>query len=265
MAQPKLRQQTCPVTILDQHWHLIRYNQNRKYHEPVMPGKSKMTVQRSLSQLSSLVEAAGIRLKPEENPPAPLKKTSNNQKPRPENDASASTDEEVFREAMNGIRRVSWRHDPHPSSQPIPLPAADQDSENHKLMQAAIDEENLLPVSDHPEYIEGWVGVAGMRFLPKLRNGLYSIQGQIDLHGYNRLDAQIAVEEYITRMSRFQSCCIKIIHGRGINSPTDKAILKENLQRLLKTRRMSRYVVAYASAPSCDGGVGAVYVLLRRQ
>jgi len=63
-------------------------------------------------------------------------------------------------------------------------------------------------------------------------------------------------------MSRLRSCCIKIIHGRGINSPTENATLKASLQRLLATRRMSRYVVAYASAPLRDGGVGAVYVLL---
>jgi DNA-nicking Smr family endonuclease len=133
------------------------------------------------------------------------------------------------------------------------------------LMQAAMDENSPMDILDHPEYIEGWIGVSGQRFLPKLRNGLYSIQGQIDLHGLNKSEAQIAVENYVMQMSRVHSCCIKIIHGRGINSPTDRATLKESLQRLLSTRRMSRYVVAYASAPSCDGGVGAVYVLLCRQ
>jgi DNA-nicking Smr family endonuclease len=122
-----------------------------------------------------------------------------------------------------------------------------------------------MPISDHPEYIEGWIGIAGKKFLPQLRNDRYSIQGQLDLHGFNRIEAQIAVEDYIISMSRFQSCCIKIIHGRGMNSPANKAILKEDLQRLLKTRKMARYVIAYASAPSCDGGVGAVYILLRRQ
>ena len=137
--------------------------------------------------------------------------------------------------------------------------------EARRLMQAAIEGDPPMAIFDHPEYIEGWIGVAGKRFLPKLRNGLYSIQGQIDLHGLSRADAQTAVEEFIIRMSRFRSCCIKIIHGRGINSPTDRATLKESLQRLLSTRRMSHYVVAYASAPSRDGGVGAVYVLLSRQ
>ena len=90
-----------------------------------------------------------------------------------------------------------------------------------------------------------------------------NIQGQIDLHGYGRAEAETAVQDFIIRMSRLRSCCIKIIHGRGINSPAEGATLKAGLQRLLATRRMSRYVVAYASAPSRYGGVGAVYVLLR--
>ncbi len=119
-----------------------------------------------------------------------------------------------------------------------------------------------MMVLDHPEYIEGWIGVAGKRFLPNLRNGLYSIQGQIDLHGLGKAEARRNVEEFVERMSRYRSCCVKIIHGRGINSPSDRAVLKESLQRWLSTRRMSRHVVAYASAPLKDGGVGAVYVLL---
>jgi DNA-nicking Smr family endonuclease len=70
------------------------------------------------------------------------------------------------------------------------------------------------------------------------------------------------VEKYIIRMSRFRSCCIKIIHGRGINSPVDRTTLKDSLPKLLATRKMSRYVVAYSSSSAHDGGVGSMYVLL---
>jgi DNA-nicking Smr family endonuclease len=129
-------------------------------------------------------------------------------------------------------------------------------------MIEAVEGDFPISIPEHPEYIEGWVGIAGKRLLPNLRDGLYSIQGQIDLHGLNRAEAQIAVEDFIIHMSRYRGCCVKIIHGRGINSPEDPAPLKDRLQRILTTRRMSRYVVAYASAPHRDGGVGAVYVLL---
>ena len=230
-----------------------------------MPEKKKVVANNSLSQLSNLINAAGIHLRAEKAPRDGQAKNADVSKLASDRPAPAATDEEIFLEAMNGIHRTSWRHSPHPSSRPEPMPVPDPDFETQRLMQSAIDQDTPMPVSEHPEYIEGWIGVAGRKFLPKLRNGLYSIQGQIDLHGYNRAEAQIAVEDYIAQMSRFRSCCVKIIHGRGINSPTDKATLKEGLQRLLRTRRMSRYVVAFASAASCDGGVGAVYVLLRRQ
>jgi DNA-nicking Smr family endonuclease len=130
-------------------------------------------------------------------------------------------------------------------------------------MQAAIAGGSLPSMLDHPEYIEGWVDLAGKRFLPHLRSGLYSIQGQIDLHGLSQIEARNLVEGFILNMARFRECCVKIIHGRGINS-NDKAVLKDSLQRWLSTRRLARHVVAYASAPAKDGGVGAIYVLLRR-
>jgi len=219
-----------------------------------------------MDQLEQLVRKAGIQLHSKEEPKPQTTRLPEKPKPEPAfiEDPPESSEEDAFAQAMNGVERASWRHTPHSGSKPAPSPTPDSDSEARRLMQEAMNDDSPITILDHPEYIEGWVGVAGKRLLPNLRNGLYSIQGQIDLHGLNQAEAQIAVEEYITRMSRFRSCCVKIIHGRGINSPSDRATLKESLQRLLSTRRMSRHVVAYASAPSRDGGVGAVYVLLSR-
>jgi DNA-nicking Smr family endonuclease len=229
-----------------------------------MAGKKKVTVNGSMNQLQELVHKAGIHLKSEEEAAAPKPQVQPLPKPPVALHPPEISDEDSFAEAMNGIERAAWKHAPHAMARQPRVPVQDSETEARRLMEEAMNGDAPITIPDHPEYIEGWVGVAGKRFLPNLRNGLYSIQGQIDLHGLNRVEAQTAVEEYIKRMSRFHSCCIKIIHGRGINSPADRATLKESLQRLLSTRRMSRYVVAYASAPSKDGGVGAVYVLLSR-
>lgn len=228
-----------------------------------MSGIRKKTVNGSIRELDKLVHQAGIRLKTESGNNPPRRPAEPIVPPReiPE----ACSDEELFSDAMNDVQRASWRHDPHPTRKPPRIPSTDTEAEDLRLMQEAVNPDSPITIPDHPEYIEGWIGVEGKRFLPNLRNGLYSIQGQLDLHGLNQAEAQAAVEEYIARMSRFRSCCVKIIHGRGINSPVDRATLKEGLQRLLSTRRMARYVVAYASAPPRDGGVGAVYVLLSRQ
>ena len=177
--------------------------------------------------------------------------------------AEGGNEEELFERAMRDVVRATWRHDPAPSLPPPPRPASNGELEGQRLMGAAM-EDPAASIVDHPEYIEGWAGVAGKRYLPRLREGLYSIQGQVDLHGLTRAEARRVVEDFVRRMSRFRSCCVKVIHGRGINSPTGRGILKDSLQRWLATRKMSRYVVAYASAPVKDGGVGAVYVLLRQ-
>jgi DNA-nicking Smr family endonuclease len=226
-----------------------------------MSKKNKMAAGKSFGQLADLVNKAGVRLKEDGKPDAAFSRED-------EEIAEISqeplnlTDEEIFRRAMHGVKSASWRHNPHPTSKSAPSVAKDLDLEAHRLMIEAVQGKFPISIPDHPEYIEGWIGVAGKRYLPNLRNGIYSIQGQIDLHGYNRNEAETAVEDFIVRMSKIRSCCVKIIHGRGINSPTENATLKAGLQRLLTTRRMSRYVVAYASAPFRDGGVGAVYVLL---
>jgi DNA-nicking Smr family endonuclease len=216
---------------------------------------------RPFGELASLLKQAGVTLPPEEQVsqcPAPALQPL----PVPEPETE---DDQLFEWAMDGVVRIGRRDEPDVPPAPRAPSSANQALEEMRLMQAAASEDSAFPIPEHPEYIEGWVGIAGRRFLPNLRNGVYSIQGFVDLHGMSRVEAREAVEEFIERMSRGRSCCVKIVHGRGINSPSDKAVLKEQLQRWLATRRMARHVVAYASAPSSDGGVGAVYVLLRRR
>jgi DNA-nicking Smr family endonuclease len=226
-----------------------------------MSENGKWAANKSFGQLANLLNKAGIRLKSDGKPIAVLRNKAHKSAPALR-DTSQSTDEELFRRAMHGVECARWRHKPRPTYKPALPITGDPNLEARRLMLAAVEGSFPISISDHPEYIEGWIGVAGKRFLPKLRNGIYSIQGQIDLHGYSRAEAETAVEDFIIRMSRLRSCCVKVIHGRGINSSTERATLKASLQRLLATRRMSRYVVAYASAPLRDGGVGAVYILL---
>jgi len=230
--------------------------------------------------LDRVIRDAGIRLRaPEPRAPEPRGPEHRGSEPRrpepappapsPAAPAAASppavNEETLFDEAMRGVVTRKWRR-PVPRESPPDPPAPEPDeSGDLKLFEEAIDGDPPPFPLDHPEYIEGWIGVQGRLVLPSLRSGLFSIQGQLDLHGLDRIEAQDAVTDFVFRMARFRSCCVKIIHGRGINSPGETAVLKENLQRWLSSRRLARYVVAYASAPVRDGGVGAVYVLLSKE
>ena len=55
-----------------------------------------------------------------------------------------------------------------------------------------------------------------------------------------------------------------VIHGRGLKS-SQGPVLKELLVRWLTTGSLSHLVLAFASARPCDGGTGALYVLLKRR
>jgi DNA-nicking Smr family endonuclease len=209
--------------------------------------------QSSFRDLDRIVRQAGLKLQAHAQEP----------EFRPLQALEGETEEQMYERAMRDVARARWRHTPAGSSPPPHFPARAGDLEDQGVMKDALEEDTSPRIPDHPEYIEGCVGVTGRLFLPHLRNGTYSVQGQLDLHGLSRSEARSIVEEFIQRMSRFRSCCVKIIHGRGINSPNEKAVLKTSLQRWLTTRRMSRHVVAYASAPAREGGVGAVCVLLR--
>jgi DNA-nicking Smr family endonuclease len=213
---------------------------------------------RPFRDLAELIAKAGVRLQSGDAEPE-----AENHPPDDTEGALPEDDGELFARAMEGVERVQWSSERLSAPDPAPPKRTDAESEGLRLMEAAMEGIPEPLVLDHPEYIEGWVGVAGMRYLPNLRNGMYSIQSQLDLHGLGREEARRAVEEFVLRASRERSCCVKIVHGRGINSPNARAVLKESLQHWLSTRRMSKCVVAYASAPFTDGGVGAVYVLLR--
>ena len=55
--------------------------------------------------------------------------------------------------------------------------------------------------------------------------------------------------------------CVCIVHGKGLHSVDGKAVLKSAVNDWL---RKIDDVLAFCSAKNSDGGVGALYVLLRR-
>jgi DNA-nicking Smr family endonuclease len=79
----------------------------------------------------------------------------------------------------------------------------------------------------------------------------------------NQQEARFALDEFILGSVRANLTCVRVIHGRGRHSHKKQPVLKDAIQRWLGTRRLGRHVIAYTSARLCDGGGGAVYILLR--
>jgi DNA-nicking Smr family endonuclease len=121
-----------------------------------------------------------------------------------------------------------------------------------------------VDVADTAEYVEGYVPGLDRKIVKRLRRGELAVQSHLDLHGRTLDEAYEALMRFITSSRRAHHRCVLVIHGRGLHSPTPAAVLKEGVVRWLSRGRLSREVLAFASARPHDGGAGAVYVLLRR-
>ncbi len=114
------------------------------------------------------------------------------------------------------------------------------------------------------EYTEGFVTGIDPLVLNKLRNGGYSPEAHLDLHGQNSLQAQDSLMIFIKSAYYKNMRTLLIITGRGKNSPNRQGILKADLQEWLTKDPFKRVVLGFCTAKPCDGGAGAMYVLLRK-
>ncbi len=95
----------------------------------------------------------------------------------------------------------------------------------------------------------------------KLRRGQFSIQDELDLHGYTIEQAKDILQNFITKSKSSGFRCVRIIHGKGKGSRDGRPRLKNYVSRWL---RLHKHILAYCSARPADGGTGAVYVLIKR-
>lgn len=143
---------------------------------------------------------------------------------------------------------------------------ADVDSENETLhrLNALIKTGEGFVVKDTPEYIEGTGHNVHPRISTRLHRGDFSIQAHVDLHGFGVEDARNAFENFIKDSIATGKRAVLIVHGRGLSSP-DRPVLKTKVVEWLTRGPLRKWVIAFSSARSFDGGAGATYVLLRQR
>lgn len=212
---------------------------------------------KSFKELKSLIGNRNFRFSshPKVNP---TKKTQ--EKPDPENDRK------LFREAMAGVQKISKKGIIENVTKKRPPKRMANKDETETLMQL----NNLVKhgegfiIADTPEYIEGKGVGTHPEFPKRLHRGDFSIQAHIDLHGLNVKDAHGAFEKFLKGAVKSGKKGVLIIHGRGLSSPA-KPVLKTKVHEWLTSGPWRKWIIAFTSAKSYDGGAGATYVLLRQR
>jgi DNA-nicking Smr family endonuclease len=183
-------------------------------------------------------------------------------------DDAGLSEEELFRREMADVRPLSSTQGPHVPRQPPPLPPrtpTDPDAEALAELSDLVAGNGTFDISHTTEFLEGAVLGLDRRLVRRLRNGEFAYQSHLDLHGMTSEQARGAVDSFMTNAYRRGYRCVLIVHGRGHNSTDQVPVLKRKVTAWLSRGSWARFVLAFTSARPCDGGAGALYVLLRRK
>jgi DNA-nicking Smr family endonuclease len=185
--------------------------------------------------------------------------------PPPTPTASGEDDASLFAQAVRDVQRLA--DGPQrvlPSVAPrLPDPDA-EDREVRAELDSLVSGELALDLSDTDEFVEGAVPDLDRRTRLRLRRGEFAVQAHLDLHGLTRDEAREALGAFFRQQRALGHRCVLVIHGRGLNSKDQVPVLKESMGRWLSRGSLGREVLGFCTARPCDGGAGALYVLLRR-
>lgn len=176
-------------------------------------------------------------------------------------DDDSDDERRLFREAMKDVQPLDAEPEADTGTpRPAPRPA-----------QRLADDRAVLDELRHGEMDSTWGPERGealsylhpgqsRRLLRRLRRGEFSVMAELDLHGKTVAAARDELSQFLSEC-RFRNIrCVRIIHGKGKGSSNRGPVLKGKVDRWLRQREE---VVAFCSAPTIDGGTGALYVLLR--
>jgi len=210
----------------------------------------------------------GIRLPAKKN--SELKQQKTPQAEPSENVPSTETESALFTKAMEGVMPIpNDRVTPEPMDQAsiahqVREHANRQDKEVMDTLHALVSGKSRFDNTCTEDYLAGHVISLDPRVLRQLKSGELTIQAHLDLHGHIKEEAKTALINFIQNCHAMGYRSLLVIHGRGLKSDTGP-VLKEGVVRWLTTGTLSHLVLAFCSARPCDGGTGALYVLLKKR
>jgi DNA-nicking Smr family endonuclease len=164
---------------------------------------------------------------------------------------------------MSGVKEIREFRSLRADVKRPALPCRKNNMENEALvaLRDIVAGRRAVNLADTQEYVE-WVNEDFSGDITRLlHEGRFSVKDCLDLHGLSVEESEEEVEAFFREALKKRYQCVKIIHGRGLRSPRGP-VLKETLIKRL-SGKYRKYVVAFVTARQCDGGLGALYILLK--
>lgn len=167
---------------------------------------------------------------------------------------------ELFRAAMRGVKPLRQaKAKPLQARARRPARAASRRADEAQVLSESLrlDPADLdVESGEELRYRREGVPESALR---RLRQGLYAVRDEIDLHGMTQDVARVALAGFLAEAILHGNRCVRVIHGKGRGSGQRGPVLKSAVNRWLRRHGDVR---AFCSARRNDGGTGALYVLL---
>ena len=150
----------------------------------------------------------------------------------------------------------------HERPKPVPRPRQrelDEAAVIAESLHGPFEIDDLLAIAETDAFLRTGLPRSVLR---DLRRGRWSIQNHTDLHGMNRHEAHEEVARFLAESKVAGKRCVRIVHGRGYGSPGREGVLRQLVKAWLMRRKD---VLAFCHAAACDGGEGALWVLLKAE
>ncbi|RJP72186.1 MAG: DNA mismatch repair protein MutS [Comamonadaceae bacterium] len=170
-------------------------------------------------------------------------------------------EQRLFALAVGPVQALANPGRIEPRAVPVePVPVQRQRDEASVMREALSDEFDIETLLHTDELLSYRCPGLGPEVVRKLREGSWSIQRQIDLHGLRTDEAREALGRFIRDAHQQGLRCVRVVHGKGLGSPGRTPVLKSRVLRWLVQKNE---VMAFVQARPAEGGAGALVVLLR--
>jgi DNA-nicking Smr family endonuclease len=182
------------------------------------------------------------------------------QRARVQAEAEAQYEQHLFLHTVGAVHSITSTQRSNTRPAPVaPEPRQRINDERAALEESLSDDfdvDSLLETDESLFYRRVGIDLSAVR---KLRRGEWAIQGQIDLHGLRREQAREQLGQWLRAAHQKGWRCVRVIHGKGHGSPGREPVLKSKVRSWLVQKQE---VLAFVQARACDGGTGALMVLL---
>lgn len=200
--------------------------------------------------------------------PAPELTPSPSETARP-SESLKGHDRTAYLDALAGVRPIRGRLPPRigaiarPAAPPSPE-ESHRDEEARARLAALVAGGVRFDVVREDGWIEGLRHGAKRALIAALRRSQIAEDATLDLHGLRAPLAQDRLARFLRDAQRAGLRRVRIVHGKGTHSEGGVGVLADVVVRTLSEGAGAPRVLAFVTAPSSQGGEGALLVELAR-